>query len=34
MRHNEVLDDADLTEGYVLAWQAVPVTDTVRVTYS
>ncbi|MGK8488582.1 2Fe-2S iron-sulfur cluster-binding protein [Nocardia asiatica] len=34
MRHNEVLDDADLTEGYVLACQAVPVTDTVRVTYS
>ncbi len=34
MRHNEVLDDADLTEGYVLACQAVPVTDTVQVTYS
>ncbi|MFE7741367.1 2Fe-2S iron-sulfur cluster-binding protein [Nocardia sp. NPDC057455] len=34
MRHNEVLDEADLAEGYVLACQAVPVTDTVRVTYS
>lgn len=34
MRHNEVLDDADLAEGYVLACQAVPVTDTVQVTYS
>lgn len=34
MRRNEVLDDADLAEGYVLACQAVPVTDTVHVTYS
>lgn len=34
MRHNEVLDEADLAEGYVLACQAVPVTDTVQVTYS
>lgn len=34
MRHNEILDEADLAEGYVLACQAVPVTDTVQVTYS
>ncbi|MEV6320612.1 ferredoxin--NADP reductase [Nocardia sp. NPDC051787] len=34
MRHNDVLDEADLAEGYVLACQAVPVTDTVHVTYS
>ncbi|WP_039801588.1 ferredoxin--NADP reductase [Nocardia araoensis] len=34
MRHNEVLDEADLAEGYVLACQAIPVTDTVQVTYS
>ncbi|MFF7941063.1 2Fe-2S iron-sulfur cluster-binding protein [Nocardia gamkensis] len=34
MRHNEVLDEADLAEGYVLACQAVPITDTVQVTYS
>ncbi|MEU2037027.1 ferredoxin--NADP reductase [Nocardia niwae] len=34
MRHNEVLDEADLADGYVLACQAVPVTDTVQVTYS
>jgi 3-ketosteroid 9alpha-monooxygenase subunit B len=32
--HNDVLDDEDLAEGIRLACQAVPVTDTVRVTYS
>lgn len=31
---NEVLEEADLADGYVLACQAVPVTDTVRITYS
>ncbi|WP_433715454.1 2Fe-2S iron-sulfur cluster-binding protein [Nocardia sp. CA-084685] len=30
---NEVLECEDLTDGYVLACQAVPVTDAVRVTY-
>lgn len=30
---NEVLERADLADGYVLACQAVPVTDAVRVTY-
>lgn len=30
---NEVLEREDLADGYVLACQAVPVTDTVRVTY-
>lgn len=34
MRRNEVLEDADLEDGYVLACQAVPVTDDVSVTYS
>jgi 3-ketosteroid 9alpha-monooxygenase subunit B len=32
--HNDVLDDEDLAEGIRLACQALPVTDTVRVTYS
>lgn len=34
MLANDVLEEADLAEGYVLACQAVPVTDTVKVTYS
>ncbi|MFC9997884.1 2Fe-2S iron-sulfur cluster-binding protein [Nocardia sp. NPDC127526] len=34
MRRNEVLEDADLADGYVLACQSVPVTDDVSVTYS
>ncbi|MFI6867448.1 2Fe-2S iron-sulfur cluster-binding protein [Nocardia sp. NPDC050406] len=34
MRRNEVLEDEDLADGYVLACQAVPVTDDVSVTYS
>jgi 3-ketosteroid 9alpha-monooxygenase subunit B len=33
MGHNEVLDDADVAEGYILACQAVPLTETVSVTY-
>ena len=32
--HNDVLDAEDLAEGIRLACQAVPVTDTVKVTYS
>jgi 3-ketosteroid 9alpha-monooxygenase subunit B len=32
--HNDVLDDEDLREGIRLACQALPVTDTVKVTYS
>jgi 3-ketosteroid 9alpha-monooxygenase subunit B len=31
---NEVLEAEDFAEGYILACQAVPVTDTVRITYS
>jgi 3-ketosteroid 9alpha-monooxygenase subunit B len=34
MRHNEVLDDDDLADGIRLACQSLPVSDTVRVTYS
>jgi 3-ketosteroid 9alpha-monooxygenase subunit B len=33
MAHNEVLDAADLADGYVLACQAVPLTPEVRVAY-
>nr|WP_307817789.1 ferredoxin--NADP reductase [Nocardia acididurans] len=33
MRRNEVLEDEDLADGYVLACQAIPVTDDVAVTY-
>jgi 3-ketosteroid 9alpha-monooxygenase subunit B len=32
--HNDVLDEEDLAEGIRLACQAVPVTDTVKVTYT
>ena len=31
--HNEVLDAADLADGYALACQALPVTPTVEITY-
>jgi 3-ketosteroid 9alpha-monooxygenase subunit B len=34
MRHNEVLDDDDLADGIRLACQSLPVTDTVKVSYS
>lgn len=30
---NDVLEKEDLADGYVLACQAIPVTDTVRITY-
>lgn len=33
MLHNDVLDDEDVAEGIRLGCQAVPVTDTVKVTY-
>jgi 3-ketosteroid 9alpha-monooxygenase subunit B len=33
MRRNEVLDQADLDEGYVLACQALPITESVSVSY-
>ncbi len=33
MAHNEVLEDADLGEGYILACQAVPLTSQVSITY-
>lgn len=31
--HNEVLDDQDFAEGYILACQAVPISDSVSVSY-
>jgi 3-ketosteroid 9alpha-monooxygenase subunit B len=34
MLHNEILEEEDFAEGYVLACQAVPLTDRVEVTYS
>jgi 3-ketosteroid 9alpha-monooxygenase subunit B len=34
MKHNEVLDDDDLADGIRLACQSLPVSDTVKVTYS
>ncbi|MFG2140050.1 2Fe-2S iron-sulfur cluster-binding protein [Streptomyces sp. NPDC048650] len=34
MARNEVLDDTDLAEGYVLACQSVPLTERVEITYS
>ncbi|MFF8882302.1 2Fe-2S iron-sulfur cluster-binding protein [Streptomyces flaveolus] len=34
MLRNDVLDDQDIAEGYVLACQAVPLTDRVAITYS
>jgi 3-ketosteroid 9alpha-monooxygenase subunit B len=33
MLRNEVLDEHDIAEGYVLACQAVPLTETVKVNY-
>ena len=33
LAHNEVLEAADLADGYILACQAVPLTPEVRVTY-
>ena len=33
MAHNEVLEPADLADGYILACQAVPLTPEVRITY-
>ncbi|MEU6560328.1 ferredoxin--NADP reductase [Nocardia nova] len=34
MRRNEVLEEDDLADGYVLACQAVPVSDDISITYS
>ncbi|MEU9852070.1 ferredoxin--NADP reductase [Streptomyces sp. NPDC047974] len=34
MARNEVLDDRDVADGYVLACQALPLTDRVGITYS
>ncbi|MEV6836992.1 ferredoxin--NADP reductase [Streptomyces sp. NPDC051133] len=34
MLRNDVLDDRDTAEGYVLACQAVPLTDRVEITYT
>jgi 3-ketosteroid 9alpha-monooxygenase subunit B len=33
MAHNEVLEEEDVADGYILACQAVPLTGTVSVTY-
>jgi len=33
MAHNQVLEAADLADGYILACQAVPLTPEVRITY-
>jgi 3-ketosteroid 9alpha-monooxygenase subunit B len=33
MAHNEVLEAADVAEGYILACQAVPLTEAVSITY-
>jgi 3-ketosteroid 9alpha-monooxygenase subunit B len=33
MAHNEVLEEADVEDGYILACQAVPLTDSVSIIY-
>lgn len=33
MAHNEILDEEDLAEGYVLGCQARPLTDSVRISF-
>ncbi len=33
MAHNEVLEAEDVAEGYILACQAVPLTEAVSITY-
>ena len=33
MAHNEVLEDADLADGYILACQAVALTAEVEISY-
>ena len=33
MAHNEVLEEADVADGYILACQAVPLTETVCISY-
>jgi 3-ketosteroid 9alpha-monooxygenase subunit B len=33
MAHNEVLEEEDLADGYILACQALPLTPEVRITY-
>jgi 3-ketosteroid 9alpha-monooxygenase subunit B len=33
MAHNEVLEPADIADGYILACQALPLTETVSITY-
>lgn len=33
MAHNDVLDEADIADGYVLACQALPLTERVRIEY-
>ncbi|NUT35823.1 MAG: 2Fe-2S iron-sulfur cluster binding domain-containing protein [Hamadaea sp.] len=34
MLHNEVLEEEDFAEGYVLACQSVPISDLVEIDYS
>ena len=33
MAHNEVLEAEDIADGYILACQAVPLTESVSITY-
>ena len=33
MAHNEVLEAADIADGYILACQAVPLTPEVSISY-
>ena len=33
MAHNEVLEESDVTDGFILACQAIPLTDTVTISY-
>ena len=33
LRHNEVLDDQDLAEGYTLACQSMPISESVAISY-
>ncbi len=34
MLENDVLDAEDLAEGYILACQALPLSDDVKITYT
>lgn len=34
MAHDDVLDDEDRAEGYILACQALPVSERISISYS